>query len=194
MAFSLSMTATGINKMIYLIWYLFVGAVILISITGFHTLTSTKKDERPLIVSKYYDEWWYQLLSSLLNIAVFVFLFIPCWPILLYIKIKGTYFAPQPAPTFAIVSSDLIERFTIDAVERREMVFDPLNAVPDVPFGHLNQAWKDFIAKLGEGDQLWSFSSVWKLSFGGHELKNGYVIFTNNAIGRHFLTMNKRSQ
>ncbi len=179
--------------MIYLIWYLIVGAVILISITGFHTLTSTKKAERPLIVSKYYDTWWYQLLSSLLLIVVFVFLFIPCWPILLYIKIKGTYFAPPPAPTFAITSPDLIELFTVEAIEQREMVSDPLNAVPNVPFGHLNQAWKDFIAELGAEDQLWSFSSTWKLSFGGHELKKGYVIVTNHAIGRHFLTMNKRS-
>ncbi len=179
--------------MIYLMWYLIIGAVILISITGFHTLTSTKKAERPLIVSKHYDTWWYQLLSSLQLIVVFVFLFIPCWPILLYIKIKGTYFAPQPAPTFAITSSDLIELLTIEAIELREMVSDPLNAAPNVPFGHLNPAWKDFIAELGTEDQLWSFSSVWKLSFGGHELKKGYVIVTNNAIGRHFLTMNKRS-
>lgn len=180
--------------MIYLIWYLIVGAVILISITGFHTLTSTKKAERPLIVSKYYDTWWYQLLSSLLLIVVFVFLFIPCWPILLYIKIKGTYFAPPPAPTFAITSPDLIELFTVEAIEQREMVSDPLNAVPNVPFGHLNQAWKDFIAELGTGDQLWSFSSTWDLSFGGQELKKGYVIVTHGSIGRYFLTMNKRSQ
>jgi hypothetical protein len=69
-----------------------------------------------------------------------------------------------------------------------------LNAEPDVPFRHLNQAWKDFIAKLGERDQLWSFSSTWKLSFGGHELKKGYVIVTNGSIGRYFLTMNKRIQ
>ena len=50
--------------------------------------------------------------------------------------IKGSYFAPQPAPTFAIVTSDLIEWFTVEAIEQREIVVDPLCAVPSIPFGH----------------------------------------------------------
>ena len=72
------------------------------------------------------------------------------------------------------------------------MVVDPLYAVPSIPFGHLNQAWKNFTAELGAEDRLWFLLQSWKSSFNGDELKKGDVIVTNGLIGRYFLTMDKR--
>lgn len=182
--------------MIFLIWYLIIGSVTLISISAFHALTSVHKTEKPLITNRYHNKWWYRILSHVL--------FIPGWPILLYIKIKGSCFAPPSTPQalpaqsfnpfgpFAVAQTDLLEQLTVQSIEQREMVYDPLGGVPGKPFGHLNSAWINFIRDVGEDEQIWSFSATWPHCYGGKDLKNGYVIVNGNSIGRYFLTMDKR--
>lgn len=190
--------------MIFLIWYLIIGSVILIPISAFHALTSIHDAEKALITNRHHNTWWYRILSHVLFILAFVFLFIPCWPILLYIKIRDSYFVPPPtrqAPPaqlfnpfepFVVVQADLLEQLTVQSIEQREMVYDPLGAVPGKPFGHLNSAWINFIRDVGEDEQIWSFSATWPRCYGGKGLKKGYVIVNGYSIGRHFLTMDKR--
>lgn len=194
--------------MIYLVWYLVVGSVILISVSAFHMLKSEHNIEESSITNPHHNKWWYRIRTNVLLILAFVFLFIPFWPILLYIKIKNAYFAQQPAlqapPTqpfdpfdpfepFTVAQTDLLEQLTVQSIEQREMVYDPLGAAPSKAFGHLNSAWINFTHDLRDDDQIWSFAATWPIWFGGRkELKTGYVIVSGNAIGRYFLAMNKR--
>ena len=42
---------------------------------------------------------------------------------------------------------DLGPVISIEAIEAQEIVHDPLNAVPGLPFGHLYQSWRSFKAR-----------------------------------------------
>ena len=78
-------------------------------------------------------------------------------------------------------------------IEAREMVEDPLQAVPALPFGHLNAAWCELVAELAPGDECWSFSAQWSNDFGLSELRTGYVVWRGRKPIGHILTMVKRT-
>jgi hypothetical protein len=59
--------------------------------------------------------------------------------------------------TFTVQRDELVDRFTLNAIEAAEIVYDPLQGVPPVPFGHLNRAWLVFKNQLQEEDEIWSF-------------------------------------
>ena len=122
--------------------------------------------------------------------AVFVFV---AWPVLIYMKAKELLF-PAKAESliepkkFAVAETDLVLKQTVEEIEQLERVCDPLHAVPDLPFGHLNAAWTRFIADCGPEDTVWSFSARWTSEWGQKEICEGYVIVREEAIGPHFLT------
>ena len=66
------------------------------------------------------------------------------------------------------------------------MINEPLNAVPDVPFGHLNPIWMEFKEKLEIEDKIWSFSGYWSSEWGWKKEYQGYVI-TINGIPKDFI-------
>ena len=80
------------------------------------------------------------------------------------------------------------ERLSIEDIEARERVIDPLGAVPELPFGHLHSAWKAFLEGISPDDALWSFSANWT-RWGRKELRDGYVIVRGDIIGAHFQTV-----
>lgn len=100
---------------------------------------------------------------------------------------KKTEIAQEPG--FAVVRGELQEKVTVQEVERRERVLDPLGAVPDLPFGHLNAAWQEFVEGIGPDDALWSFTSHWTTPWGRKELRSGYAIVRAEIVGPHFLTV-----
>ena len=90
---------------------------------------------------------------------------------------------------FAVERKDLLERLTVQEVEKREVVTDPLKAAPELPFGHLHAAWKEFLKGHAEGGELWSFSARWQTTWGRKELRSGYVLVENGSPRTHFLTV-----
>ena len=74
-------------------------------------------------------------------------------------------------------------------VEKREVVIDPLRAAPEMPFGHLNAAWREFLKGHSDSGELWSFSARWQTTWGQKELRSGYVLVENGSPGAHFLTV-----
>jgi hypothetical protein len=90
---------------------------------------------------------------------------------------------------FAVERQHLLERLTVQEVEMREIVTDPLQAAPEFPFGHLHAAWKEFLKGHAEGGELWSFSARWQTTWGRKELRSGYVLVENGSPGAHFLTV-----
>lgn len=91
-------------------------------------------------------------------------------------------------PQFSVRPEDLLERLSLSEIEARERVMDPLNAVPDVPFGHLHDAWTQFLQEYPDTKEFCSFSACWTKGWGPDELRAGYVILIEQAPGPYFMT------
>jgi hypothetical protein len=92
---------------------------------------------------------------------------------------------------FEVNETDLREPLTRDEVERREVVGDPLHAVPERPFGHLHPAWQRFLDGLEPGDAIWSFRAERTTAWNHRELRAGYVAVRGDTPAHHMLTMRR---
>lgn len=117
------------------------------------------------------------------------------WPGLLLLKLKehGGLFQREKTgwpdePIFEIQRKNLLEKLTVKEIEEREIVRDPLGAVPVLPFGHLNKGWRKFLESTDTDFELWSFSAEWA-PWGGPELRKGYVQVHQGEIGSYFMTI-----
>lgn len=120
---------------------------------------------------------------------------ITIWPfmvlILLEDKLNIGPGARVPERVFAVKRADLLEKLTVEQIEARERVQDPLGAVPNLPFGHLNAAWKVFLAGCQPSDKLWSFSARWPGDWGDDEQREGYVRVRLTGPGPAFETVRR---
>lgn len=184
--------------MIYLYWYLGIGAVVLILMVAFHKLTQ-KNDDSSLsdVLADLRPErksLRFRLLNDVLGPALVGTLIVPFWPVLVFFKVKEIIFGepargPVDEPEFAVTRDDLQTQLGLQEIEQLEMVFDPMGAAPNVPFGHLNAAWKKFCEGLEPSDSLWSFTAPWTSAWGSKDLRQGYVIVRGEEIGAHFITV-----
>jgi len=62
-------------------------------------------------------------------------------------------------PRFACQHDDLIEQVDPLQAEQDNQVFDPLERVPQIPFGHLHSGWITLLSQLEPGDTLWRFKT-----------------------------------
>ena len=92
---------------------------------------------------------------------------------------------------FAVELGHLHEALTVPQIEVREVVADPMGAVPTLPFGHLNAAWKTFLEGVRVNDELWSFAAPWQTTWGRKEIRTGYVVLRGGAPASHFLTVRR---
>lgn len=102
---------------------------------------------------------------------------------------KKTVTTPEEEREFAVEPADLQEQISIEEIEQREKVFDPMGAVPDLPFGHLHGAWQSFLSQRESDATIWTFKTLWTSQWGGKALMKGYVIKNGDEIGHHFLTI-----
>lgn len=93
---------------------------------------------------------------------------------------------------FAPSHEDLVSGLSVEDIEARERVIDPLGGVPLLPFGHLNEAWGKFLAELPAGAELWSYAVVWENRWRAKERREGYVALVSGAIGPFYETVNYR--
>lgn len=91
-------------------------------------------------------------------------------------------------PPFVVNISDLIELSDLQDIENKSFINDPLNAVPPLPFGHLNHKWEAFKNKIQLGDEVWSFSSVYEYRSSFRERRNGFAILRGQQVMAYFLT------
>ncbi len=140
--------------MIYLYWYLGIGVSVLAIVFGAHRLT--KKDEseslRDLLdaVNPDRNKLSYRILNNFVAPVLAAVAVVVAWPVALYMKGKEIFSkkresALEEEREFAVERMHLQERLTVPQIEAREVVADPLGAVPNLPFGHLNAAWRTFI-------------------------------------------------
>jgi hypothetical protein len=106
-----------------------------------------------------------QLLELLQHILVYSIASLLCtvtWPVILIWsgieKIQERQArARELEPKFYSQKEYLIKKVTLEEAERDSYINDPLGMAPKVAFGHLNQAWCNFLAELEEGDEVWLF-------------------------------------
>ena len=184
--------------MIYLYWYLGVGAVVLAVVYGAHHLTKEKESDslRELLEAVNPDrkKLSYRILNNVVAPILAAILVVAVWPVAVYMKAKEMFKKKDDAEVeeereFAVERKDLLERLTVQEVEKREVVTDPLKAAPELPFGHLHAAWKEFLKGQAEGGELWSCSARWQTTWGRKELRSGYVLVENGSPRTHFLTV-----
>lgn len=186
--------------MIYFYGYLGIGIAVLAVLFGEHLLT--KKDE-PESLRDILDAFnpdrkklSYRILDDVVVPVLAAVAVVIVWPAAVYMKVKEIFgkkseSSLEDAHEFAVERSFLQERLTVPQIEAREVVADPLGAVSDLPFGHLNAAWKAFVERVGADDELWSFTAPWQTKWGRKEVRTGYVVVRGGAPASYFLTMRK---
>ncbi len=185
--------------MIYLYWYLGFGAFVFVVVLGAHLQTKKKESDSFRDILNAMDPDREKLSYRILhNFVVPLLAFVAVvvgWPIAIFMKVKdmlGMDFNSGASAgeqrEFSVGRDDFQERLSVEEIESRERVIDPLGAVPALPFGHLNSAWKTFLEGMGPDDAIWSFSANWT-RWGHKELRAGYVIVRGDIIGAHFQTV-----
>ena len=181
----------------YLYWWIAIGIVTLIVVLGSHLLTKNKESEslRDLLDATNPDrtKFSYRLLNNIVAPALGSVFIVIAWPVAIYLKAKEllpgrTSRSSDTDREFAVESKHLQERLSVQAIEQREIVADPMNAVPAIPFGHLHKAWVNFLADLPERAEVWSFSAQWENRWGHKELREGYVAMPDGSPGNYITT------
>jgi hypothetical protein len=184
--------------MIYLYWYIGIGVVTLAVVYGTHSLTKDKDAEslRKFLEAVDPDrkKLSYRILHNVVVPVLAAILLVAVWPVAVYLKVKEMIKKKDCADVeedreFTVERQHLLERLTVQEIEKREVVTDPLKAVPDLPFGHLHGAWREFLAGHPESGELWSFAARCQTTWGRKELRSGYVVVQNGTPGAHFLTI-----
>lgn len=187
--------------MVYLYWYFGIGLAVIAMLYGEDRLKSKPNSNSDFIRdildasdpnrTKLGYRIRHNILAPML-VAVSVLLL---WPAGACLRIKEFFSKPNQVAAgereFAVARSDLQERLSTPEIEDREIVSDPLYAVPDLPFGHLNAAWRRFLNDLAQGDEVWSFSAHAQTKWGTTEIREGYVEVRGGVPGVHLLTVRK---
>lgn len=180
----------------FLLGYLAIGVIVFVVILVAHLFTTSREariDIEPWVGSPPKTagrRTW--LLENAVIPVLAALLAIIAWPVAIWWKARDMLSGkPKPAPAarmFAVSRDDLLQQTNVREIEERERIVDPMGAVPDVPFGHLNAAWLRFLAEVEPRDQIWTFSAEWKSEWGQRETRAGYVILRSGNIGPHFLS------
>jgi len=91
-------------------------------------------------------------------------------------------------PKFEITLFHLQEPMSIEEIEIREIVIDPMEAVSEIPFGHLNARWIVFKAGLAKDNNLYKFNAPWSEWKPQADSCEGYVIVEEQKIGSWFVS------
>ncbi len=186
--------------MTYLYVYMAIGVVVFLVVFISHRLsTKSESNFTAEMMEAVYPErktWQYKLLNSVVVPTLAAVLMLVAWPAVIFMKGKDLLFQNRAEPEsepekrdFSVERGDLLVKMTVEEIEQRERVTDPMGAVPDLPFGHLNAAWSKFIVGLGSEEAVWTFSASWTSDWGRKEIRGGYVIVREASIGPHFLTI-----
>ena len=187
--------------------YLGVGGLILAVIYVHHRLTTTERSDWVNAALRASDPERHTLRYRILADAVaptLAALFIwALWPIALAMAAKWRLDAKRDERRSneeraaresrpAVEQSELIERFSVQAIEALETVSDPLQAAPAVPFGHLGARWMTFRANFQPEDELWSFAAVRTDEWGSKEHTRGYAIVRDGSVIAHFVNRRRK--
>lgn len=179
----------------WLVAYLTIGIVVFLSVSVPHLIATRRADsDVPKAAASLFGDpipasFLESVVAPLIGIAI-----VCCfWPYALWTLFGEKHFRePQvEEKEFSVSHADLRDRLSFDEVEAKELVFDPLGAVPNLPFGHLNAAWQELKGTPGPLDVLWTFSAP-HTQWGAQYIYTGYVVVRDNEIGAFWITDTQR--
>lgn len=146
-----------------------------------------------------------RLIQDFLVPALMYPLFVLGWPLLLMYKFWTMYrlkYPAKPPPEqekwvreiieekmrFQLQTNELVKRLSIEEIEVTNFIEDPMEAVPRVPFGHLNFAWEEFKKKMLDTDETWSFRTKRLSDDPAVEAVIGYAIVREGVPVERFVT------
>jgi len=137
---------------------------------------------------------WYRIRAWVIAPVLVVSSIVLLWPVVWWINCTDLLHERRAArkredAVFKVKTQHLLERLTVEEIESREVVRDPLDAVPDLPFGHLNVVWAQLKAAKQTRDELWSFAANWPGDDNTPELRKGYVLWRRRKPIGHILKM-----
>ena len=100
---------------------------------------------------------------------------------------------PNPNPedleelAFALNDFELTRQVSIEEVERTNLIQDPMEAVPNIPFGHCNARWVVFKDSLQGNETLWEFEST-RSELKGVQAMWGYAVKRDGRVDRFMTT------
>jgi heme/copper-type cytochrome/quinol oxidase subunit 2 len=181
----------------YLYGYLVVGVVYGLSVWILHKLRPRKNELNDTITAamdKAREGQPFSFLEDILVPFLAILIIVTAWPVLIVMHIRDKRrferrLDDDGEEQFTVTAEDVLEQLTIQEIEQREMVMDPLHSVPDLPFGHLNPVWVKFKQSLNEQDAIYSFTKIWQppLSLYPEEV-SGYVCVRDEQPEHFILT------
>jgi len=184
---------------LYAVIYLGVGFMVCLFVVAAHLIGRRKKSKfvRDMMnaVNPRREAFLYRVLEDLVVPALAFFLVWLVWPVVFVLKIRDSLKkkalaaqAEQVAepPAFALNDSELLRQVTVDEVERTNLIHDPLEAVPNIPFGHCNARWVLFRDSLQANETLWEFEST-RSELAGVQAMWGYAVRGEGKVDR-FMT------
>ena len=84
---------------------------------------------------------------------------------------------------FALNDFELTRQVSIEEVERTNLIQDPMEAVPNIPFGHCNARWVVFKDSLQDNETLWEFEST-RSELKGVQAMWGYAVRGEGKVDR----------
>jgi hypothetical protein len=184
---------------LYTAMYLGVGFVVCLVVVAAHLIGRQKKSKfvRDMMnaVNPRREAFLYRVLEDLVVPVLAFFLVWLVWPVVFVLKIRDSFKkralaaqAEQAAepPAFALNDSELLRQVTVDEVERTNLIHDPLEAVPNIPFGHCNARWVLFKDSLQANETLWEFEST-RSELAGVQAMWGYAVKGEGKVDR-FMT------
>jgi len=186
----------------YIIGYLVLGSFILLIIYIAVRMDNSKdaKELREIreFIKPQSKTWQDILVNKFFVPVIAISLSIIFWPVVVGLTIKDRLeqYAEknrvEPVPeVFKVKKEHLKEQVSIEIIESQEIISDPLNAVPKLPFGHLNSVWQEFKGKYKADDEIWSFSALWTMKGGGKINYTGYVLVQTDMPKDYFTVKEK---
>jgi hypothetical protein len=182
--------------MIYLCGYLGIGSLLLTALYTYHKICRTHETNSFHDILEATNPDRDKISYKILNNVVPPLLALCIWPLTIFMIIQDCFQSKDDdgsfdPPVFAVKPENLTIHMTRSEIELKEVIVDPLAAVPALPFGHLNGKWEKFIASQSAVDEVWAFKADWETPWGGKELRHGYVLVRDGAPILHFLTKRK---
>ena len=184
---------------LYAAIYFGIGLVVCLFVVAAHLFGKRKESKftRDMMkaINPKREAFLYRMLEDLVVPALAFFLVWFVWPVVFILKIKDGFQkkslaveAEQEAepPAFALNESELLRQVTVDEVERTNLIHDPLEAVPNIPFGHCNARWVLFRDSLQANETLWEFEST-RSELAGVQAMWGYAVRGEEKVDR-FMT------
>jgi hypothetical protein len=120
------------------------------------------------------------LLEKVIAPALACVLVVVAWPAALVYALKSKREARlekqrREDAVFRVRAKDLLRQTLVSDAEAFAHIVDPMGAVPDLPFGHLNGVWQSFLNQRLPGAELWAFSCDHTSEWGRVTAREGYV-------------------